>query len=1536
MGKQRKRAGSKAKKQRSLKKGVSSKDCEDSREEQGSRLATEEPSTEIDNGEARGDKSSDPDTIRKPDSFNGEEEHLSAGKIDGGSIGSGNAESEKNDKSVEGSEVVLKPDLGSDSGETHEARGLEAGEESGSGVSAKNLDLKRDLESSLPKPSEELETPDESENPPEEAIKTNMDSGDRLDSIDIGLVLESGPDHGAGVRIVEPEKLKSSEESKPGKVIGGAANSESGEESEKPLESAEDFEKEIKNTVVGSEEKAKKVEKTEKEDDKGGYENVTDKTLEKEAESPENEAESPENEAKSPENEAESFENEGEPSQIELKKEPGESPEMVDQKESPIKSESDKITEKEPQNRGKRELSQGQNMPISTVQSSVSIADETARSDEEKNTEEVFSKDPSYQNGTENPHHPRTTTKIEAETSIEPPQIIPSQDQPEAPKTEANSSPESEPIEKPRESTIETIPSHSPTRNQKNEPFNGPLKNNLETYAESGNQQFDKDDIQKNNEDETRVQPPKQKSEPPKAISTPLFTIDPLVVPQTPLFPSSSPPHITCIEAYDDNIYMGTSTGEILHFFELEGQYTLISRQKAHATKTKPIKKILLLPFVSKALVLNGSMVNVFSLPELLPANIGKIRDVSDMVINQSESSAGASVTLFTKKIIRTILVTDSALKLVKDISYPDSVKGLTHGDLAMVATLLHYDLIDTVSFARIPLLEVGKYPLIQSVSESEFLVACGADDNAVGMVVNHKGDVSRGTISWSSYPSSLAVEYPYVLALHHSYSLSISSLATQQQVDLAEFPSEMEIQRVSKTYIRESDPGLESLLDIIDLSNGSERPLDKKIPGLASTQSNTLAYQPSSGYVYLILPKSMLLRLEKMVLWSLPDLQKTYEDECKLFRGTSEHLAVFQFVSQLLGLALIRARNFPLALKFWTNRYTDTLDSGFFSSEVYRKCQIGGKNGDILTDLASRPDPRIIIYLLGIKTSGTFVYRGLKDYIISKVLPVNSRSFCVKVLLDWLDKLNELGSSKKEKALLGVQKVRSVRSSSFNTLKTVKEALSREANSDTDLKKMALKHKQSEESKESKPLKRSDQIDQSIPSEIIALFKEIELALLELYIQELEKTGSDKALLLFVENHLKLTFDEGVKLLESRGKYAIVLLMLEGSRKKEYFQLWKKLMDGSLRDQSFPLEQLFKESQVDSMNVKVFEERQYDLFDYMDFLVRIGFTNTVLEQLPKEDIENVLSFLGKSAISDSDVKKYTKSRANCRFSSIEEYRISLFVDRSQYAGSMGLEIAEYLAKLAANHHDMVASFMSQVYEEYYNLEEFPKPPFHGFLKTRVKMAKKGDRLVLAKLFDYGTRLWVLERQIGEKVFFGKESKNRNDFLQSVLRILERTGSDVFLLDRIRIYGCLKDWHTTIQRLGTLGDFATLESYVFSGGRVLYGKDIFEKQLDETGATFHHLFDSHSCLLNIYNFYIGKHLQNRKLIHHFLDQYGTLLPLNDILAGIPDLFSIKEMASFVKQELDKSEEEVNASLVKKNLARSELEFQTKLYRLLKN
>ncbi|QPG75794.1 hypothetical protein FOA43_003155 [Brettanomyces nanus] len=450
---------------------------------------------------------------------------------------------------------------------------------------------------------------------------------------------------------------------------------------------------------------------------------------------------------------------------------------------------------------------------------------------------------------------------------------------------------------------------------------------------------------------------------------------------ENPEFLESNGAEITCLEAWDQNVYIGTSTGELIHMYRVDDRlgYIQISRQRFNSNKVSSIKKMLLLPEISKILVLSGRTMSAYILPELSPANIGRLRDVSDMVIDydtmkldtrkKNYTSAIShingevylSVMVFTSKSIRLVRIFEESIKLFKEVHYVGSVTGVQRSAVAAVATQTNYDLVDVNQSQKIPLFPtcsgrgedgntVSLMPFVIPVGKKEFLMVCGgqsAEEPAVAMVVNSSGDVSRGTIPWKSYPVSVAVDYPYVIAIFDNGEASIHSLHSQLEVQRIIFDSQTSAHAF----------GVKSVFRIFEIKDAE--------------LTKALTKRP-------IISQMTPEELEKIVLES--DLAQTnlIKSSCLLYNADGSFVKIFQRYPQpLRWIDLYKGVN----KQSFQNVFDELIDeleeetSGRDSTEgqiilsllafLSLKYYSFNQAFDILSSNMSHLDPRLVIYIV-------------------------------------------------------------------------------------------------------------------------------------------------------------------------------------------------------------------------------------------------------------------------------------------------------------------------------------------------------------------------------------------------------------------------------------------------------------------------------------------------------------------------------------------------------------------------------------------
>ncbi|OUM54207.1 hypothetical protein BVG19_g3564 [[Candida] boidinii] len=489
---------------------------------------------------------------------------------------------------------------------------------------------------------------------------------------------------------------------------------------------------------------------------------------------------------------------------------------------------------------------------------------------------------------------------------------------------------------------------------------------------------------------------------------------------ENPEIKSNVTPIITFIESWELNLYIGTSLGEIIHMYKIDDElgYIFVSRQQFNASKVRPVHQIVIFPEIMKALVLCGSTVMAYSLPEFSPANIGKIKDVGGISIDWNQwdlDSNGRNyavkystdvksnnnckfveVAVFTKSNIRIVRVFEDSLILYKDIHYQGPIKGLKRGNLVAVATATNYDLIDCNKVQKIPLLPVsssskdGEFiPRLIPVATNECMLVCGGgkkSEPSMGMVVNFNGDVTRGTIPWNSYPTSITIDYPYSLAVVGDNELEVHSLHDQSVIQIFRFNQNDIIKVCTVSHIFKSSAGnlVATFTKTPLISEGTME--ESELLAMESDSSNNIITDPGSntllytvdGCIKILHSLPTPLRLMKMYeesdihnCRSLVDLFSDELKESKSKESTEFGKKQSEFVEILLGLLAIRYFMFDHAFDIWINPKTSI-------------------------------DPRILIYII----SGSEHIFGSLWFFERLIESINSIKDTYKLILE--DKLDE------------------------------------------------------------------------------------------------------------------------------------------------------------------------------------------------------------------------------------------------------------------------------------------------------------------------------------------------------------------------------------------------------------------------------------------------------------------------------------------------------------------------------------------------
>ncbi|KAM0799669.1 putative TGF beta receptor associated protein 1 [Usnea florida] len=185
--------------------------------------------------------------------------------------------------------------------------------------------------------------------------------------------------------------------------------------------------------------------------------------------------------------------------------------------------------------------------------------------------------------------------------------------------------------------------------------------------------------------------------------------------------------HITCVELCDENLYIGTSLAEILHFVSIPAdpadlslgpQYIFASRLQpaytSQSSQTLPgVQQILVLPEVQKACVLCNGTLSFYSLPELSPAfgnatvpNCTWVGGVDLSKTSVAEDN-GTIVMICVKNKARLVRIRDKA-RQVRDIEFPGCLISTRRGNFACVADAHSYALLDVENQQKITLFPIS------------------------------------------------------------------------------------------------------------------------------------------------------------------------------------------------------------------------------------------------------------------------------------------------------------------------------------------------------------------------------------------------------------------------------------------------------------------------------------------------------------------------------------------------------------------------------------------------------------------------------------------------------------------------------------------------------------------------------------------------------------------------------------------------------------------------------------------------------------
>ncbi|KAF9475156.1 hypothetical protein BDN70DRAFT_272425 [Pholiota conissans] len=278
--------------------------------------------------------------------------------------------------------------------------------------------------------------------------------------------------------------------------------------------------------------------------------------------------------------------------------------------------------------------------------------------------------------------------------------------------------------------------------------------------------------------------------------------------------------YVCSTQALGSEIYAGCSNGELLRFAlqaddpaKLES-YTLLSRQTIPGNK--PVDEIVLVPSLSRALVLSDHQIHFYTIPSLDPYPTKPVRHVVTLAVDDQHlkrlqpplSATGmtlppepvdfcvvkrSSIALFTMK---------DRLLYQKEIPLPQGSLPITlarrTGKSLCIADKEYYSILDLEASSLFQVIPVSQSmdptpflikPSITVISQNEFLLISWTGTSALGLFITGDGDPVRGTLEWPIYPEAICLDYPYILSLLPNNAIEVHSVETQQIMQVISTP---------------------------------------------------------------------------------------------------------------------------------------------------------------------------------------------------------------------------------------------------------------------------------------------------------------------------------------------------------------------------------------------------------------------------------------------------------------------------------------------------------------------------------------------------------------------------------------------------------------------------------------------------------------------------------------------------------------------------------------------------------------------------
>ncbi|KAG9296858.1 hypothetical protein G9A89_006813 [Geosiphon pyriformis] len=250
---------------------------------------------------------------------------------------------------------------------------------------------------------------------------------------------------------------------------------------------------------------------------------------------------------------------------------------------------------------------------------------------------------------------------------------------------------------------------------------------------------------------------------------------------------------VETVEAWENNVYVGTSDGHLIHYVLEDQINTENSIPKSYLIEKhnlgfgrKFVERILLLPQIQKAVILCDSTLSFYLLPQMEPLPFQYIKGVTCFTYDLAkegvtEDDGSVKLCVIKKRAVHTYIIREELNELTPSLPLANGgIVACQYGSSLCIADSTYkYRLIDLVQRRMI---DIGEYMDSHQPQERNSTPGGGSFKplTTLGQFVSSKGDPIRGVLRWSSFPRAIGVEYPYVIALLRNNTIEIHNVVNQ------------------------------------------------------------------------------------------------------------------------------------------------------------------------------------------------------------------------------------------------------------------------------------------------------------------------------------------------------------------------------------------------------------------------------------------------------------------------------------------------------------------------------------------------------------------------------------------------------------------------------------------------------------------------------------------------------------------------------------------------------------------------------------